>query len=172
MAATGGGCKLPAWSTEAAGPKPRAEAARPTRVRIPAIGVDARVIALGLNRDGTVQVPRAFAATGWYRPGPEPGERGPAVIIGHLDSWTGPAVFARLSELRSGNLIRVARADGSHVVFTVDRVEHWPKSDFPTRRVYGRTRGAVLRLVTCSGAFDETSGHYLDNTIVYASRRA
>jgi sortase (surface protein transpeptidase) len=145
-------------------------AAPPRRIQIPAIGVSAPVIALGLNPDHTLETPRVWGETGWYKPGPEPGERGPAVVVGHVDSTTGPAVFYRLREIRRGNVITIRRSDGSSVRFRVQRVEHWPKSDFPTSRVYGHTRGAVLRLVTCSGNFNRSTGHYVDNTIVYASR--
>jgi LPXTG-site transpeptidase (sortase) family protein len=145
-------------------------AAAPHRIWIPAIGVSAPVISLGLNRDGTMQTPRAWGSTGWYKPGPEPGERGAAVITGHVDSTTGPAVFYRLRAVRRGDVIRIRRSDRSVVRFRVQRVERWAKSEFPTRRVYGRTRGAVLRIVTCSGNFDRSTGHYVDNTIVYASR--
>jgi hypothetical protein len=147
-------------------------AAAPRRISIPAIGVSAPVVALGLHHDGTLQTPRRWAATGWYKPGPEPGERGPAVIVGHVDSKTGPAVFYRLRELAPGDLIRIRRADAEHslIRFRVQRVERWPKAEFPARRVYGPTRGAALRLVTCSGSFDRATGHYADNTIVYAAR--
>lgn len=108
---------------------------------------------------------------GWYEPGPEPGERGPAVIAGHVDSTDGPAIFYRLRELRRGNLIYIRRADGSLVRFRVEGLERWPKSEFPTRRVFGtKSRISVLRLVTCSGNFDRSTGHYVDNTIVYAVR--
>src|SRR4051794_14607572 len=117
-----------------------------------------------------MQTPRAWADAGWYKPGPEPGERGPAVIVGHVDSTTGPAVFYELRALRRGDRIRVRRSDGSTVTFRVQRSERWPKSRFPTRRVYGPTRGSALRLVTCSGNFDTSTGHYVDNTIVYAHR--
>jgi LPXTG-site transpeptidase (sortase) family protein len=147
-----------------------AHAAPPRRISIPAIGVDAPVIALGLNADGTLQTPRQWGDTGWYKPGPEPGERGAAVIAGHVDSTTGPAVFYRLRAVRAGDEISIRRGDGSVVRFRVQRVERWPKSDFPTRRVYGPTHGAVLRLVTCAGNFNRSTGHYVDNTIVYASR--
>jgi hypothetical protein len=145
-------------------------AAAPRRIQIPAIGVSAPVIALGLNHDGTLQTPTQWQETGWYKPGPEPGERGAAVVTGHVDSTTGPAVFYRLRSLRPGDLIRIVRSDGTTVRFRVQRLERWPKSDFPARRVYGPTTGAVLRLVTCSGNFDSSTGHYVDNTIVYASR--
>ena len=147
-----------------------AQAPRPRRIAIPAIGVSARVVGLGLNVDRTMQTPRDFAQTGWYRPGPEPGERGAAVIVGHVDSRRGPAVFYRLRELRRGDLIRIVRAGGSVVRFRVEGLERWRKAEFPTRRVFRRTRVSTLRLVTCSGPFDAASGHYLDNTIVYAVR--
>jgi sortase (surface protein transpeptidase) len=146
------------------------EAARPRAIRIPAIGVSARVIPLGLNPDGTMQTPQNFSDTGWYKPWREPGERGTAVITGHVDSVDGPAVFYRLRDLRRGNIIRIARADGSVVRFRVEGLERWPKAEFPTRRVFRRTRTAALRLVTCSGNFDASTGHYVDNTIVYAAR--
>jgi LPXTG-site transpeptidase (sortase) family protein len=144
--------------------------APPRRIRIPAIGVSAPIVPLGLNKDHTIEVPQHFTDTGWYRPGPDPGEQGPAVIVGHVDSKTGPAAFYRLRELKRGDQVLIRRADRSTVRFRVSGLERWPKAKFPTRRVYARTRGPVLRLVTCSGAFDSSSGHYEDNTIVFASR--
>ena len=146
------------------------EAPRPTAIRVPAIGVRARVIPLGLNPDGTMQTPAGFSETGWYKPWREPGERGAAVITGHVDSVDGPAVFYRLRDLRRGDIIRIARADRSVVRFRVEGLERWPKAAFPTHRVFRPTRVAALRLVTCSGDFDESTGHYVDNTIVYAVR--
>ena len=146
------------------------EAAPPRSIRIPAIGVRARVIPLGLSTDGTMQTPRDFSVTGWYKPWREPGERGAAVITGHVDSVDGPAVFYRLRDLRRGSIIRVVRADGSVVRFRVEGLERWPKAAFPTRRVFRPTRISTLRLVTCSGNFDASTGHYVDNTIVYAAR--
>ena len=147
------------------------DAAPPRRIAIPAIGVSARVVPLGREPDGTMQTPRVWEEAGWYEPGPEPGERGPAVIAGHVDSTDGPAVFYRLRELHRGNLILIRRAGGSLVRFRVEGLERWPKSEFPTRRVFGRkSRISVLRLVTCSGDFDRSTGHYVDNTIVYAVR--
>jgi hypothetical protein len=146
------------------------EAARPRHIEIPAIGVSAAVIPLGLEPDGTMQTPANWGDTGWYEPGNEPGERGPGVIAGHVDSTSGPAVFYRLRKLRRGNLIRVRRADGSVVRFRVEGLERWPKATFPTRRVFGRTPISTLRLVTCGGSFDSSTGHYVDNTIVYAAR--
>jgi hypothetical protein len=158
------------WLVLRGGSDAQAGAAPPRRIVIPAIGVSAPVGPLGLKQDGTLEVPRDYGKAGWYADGPEPGEKGPAVIVGHVDSNTGPAVFFRLRELRRGDTIRVARTDGSSVRFTVTRIEQWPKAAFPTSRVYGRTRGAVLRLVTCSGDFDPATGHYAKNTIVFASQ--
>jgi sortase (surface protein transpeptidase) len=145
-------------------------AAPPRRIRIPAIGVSAPVVPLGLNPDRSLEVPQKWGNTGWYTGGPEPGERGPAVIAGHVDSTSGPAVFYRLGELDRGNLIHVRRADGSVASFRVQGIERWPKDRFPTRRVYHPTHTSTLRLITCGGAFNRSTGHYLDNTIVYATR--
>jgi sortase (surface protein transpeptidase) len=146
------------------------DAAAPRRIRIPAIGVSASVGPLRLDSHGRMQTPKNFAATGWFEPGREPGEAGPAVIAGHVDSKSGPAVFYKLRKLRHGDTILIVRADGTAVHFRVEGLERWPKSEFPTRKVFGHTRAATLRLVTCSGNFDPASGHYKDNTIVYAVR--
>jgi hypothetical protein len=145
-------------------------AAPPRWIRIRAIGVSAAVIPLHLNPDRTLQTPERWEQTGWYVGGPEPGERGPAVVAGHVDSTSGPAVFYRLGQLHRGASILIRRVDRSVVRFRVDRVERWPKDRFPTGRVYRRTADAELRLITCGGAFDSSTGHYQDNTIVYASR--
>lgn len=148
----------------------RPRAALPARISIPAIGVDARVIRLGLDRNGALEVPGRWGDAGWYVHSPRPGDPGPAVMAGHVDSTSGPAVFYRLGALRRGAAIRVARADGTTAHFRVQRVERWPKAHFPTRRVYGDTRRPTLRLITCGGAFDSGTGHYTDNTIVFAVR--
>jgi hypothetical protein len=147
---------------------PRRRPAPPVRIEIAAIGVSAAVIRLGLNRDGSLEVPSRFEDTGWWTGGARPGERGPAVIAGHVDSRTGPAVFFRLDRLRARDPIVVVRRGGSRVRFLVQRVARYRKAAFPTAAVYGSTRGPTLRLITCSGAFDAASGHYLDNTVVYA----
>jgi sortase (surface protein transpeptidase) len=149
----------------------RSHRPRPVSLEIPAIGVRARLVPLGLNADGTLEVPARFDDAGWWAGGSRPGERGPAVVAGHVDSRTGPAVFFRLSQLRAGDRIAVVRRDGSRVHFVVRRTERFPKARFPTARVYGATRAATLRVITCSGAFDRASGHYLDNTVVFATRR-
>ena len=146
------------------------EAAPPRTIRIPAIGVSSRVIPLRLNPDGTMQTPRSVSVTGWYKPWREPGERGTAVVTGHVDSVRGPGVFYRLRDLHRGDLIVIRRADRSVVRFRVEGLERWPKAEFPTRRVFRPTRISTLRLVTCSGNFDASTGHYVDNTIVYAAR--
>jgi sortase family protein len=150
-------------------PRRAQRAARPVQIEIPAIGVKARIIRLGLNPDRSLEVPANFADTGWWSGGPRPGESGPAVIAGHVDSHTGPAVFYKIGDLRPGDAIVVDRRDGSRARFTVLGSERYPKAHFPTARVYGRTEGATLRLITCSGTFDQSTGHYLDNTVVYAN---
>ncbi len=147
------------------------EAADPLRVEIPRVGIAASVVPLGLEPSGALEVPGNFGETGWWTGGPEPGEQGPAVIAGHVDSTSGPAVFYRLRELRPGDTVTVHRADGSAVDFVVDRVDQHPKAAFPTDAVYGQTPGAELRLITCGGTFDDASGHYLANFIVFAERR-
>jgi len=138
-------------------------------VVIPDIGVDAPVVDLGRNPDGTLQVPD-WQDAGWYARGPEAGERGPAVIVGHVDSEAGPAVFYRLDELQPGAPIDVDLDDGAGSVrYLVDRIERFPKDAFPTLDVYGLTPGPELRLITCDGEFDTSTGHYVDNLVVYAT---
>jgi hypothetical protein len=149
------------------GPDPSGTAVRPARVRVPAIGVDAPLEELTLDAAGALQAPTRFGDAGWYAAGTVPGDVGPAVIAGHVDSRTGPAVFFRLSELRPGDLVEVARG-GTWVRFQVVAVERYPKSRFPTDRVYGPTPDPQLRLITCGGVFDRARRSYLDNTVVYA----
>jgi sortase (surface protein transpeptidase) len=158
--------ELPVARTGAA---PRQQRAIPVRISIPAIGVDARVIPLGLNRDHTVEVPKNFAETGWFKPGPEPGEQGAAVVLGHLASRRGPGVFIRLRELKPGAVIRIRLADRSTVRFVARSMIRVPKNRFPTNRVYARTPQPTLRLVTCAGALDPVTGHHPDNYIVFAT---
>ncbi|WP_327590545.1 class F sortase [Nonomuraea sp. NBC_00507] len=146
------------------------EAARPTAVYIPSIGVAAPLTELGLDTRGAIENPPLDAPNlaGWYRYGPVPGQRGAAVITGHLDTRSGPAVFARLKEVKRGDQVQVLRADRSVAVFVVDKVEHTPKARFPAKKVYGKLAYPGLRLVTCGGAFDRQAHSYRDNTIVYA----
>jgi sortase (surface protein transpeptidase) len=144
-------------------------ASPPVRVQIPALGVTSRIMELGLERDGSMEVPPGAYPVGWYDGSPTPGQLGPAVLAGHVD-WEGePGAFYGLRELRPGDTVVVDRADGTVATFTVDRVEKHSKDDFPTDEVYGDIDHAGLRLITCGGAFDEDSGDYRDNIIVFAS---
>jgi sortase (surface protein transpeptidase) len=147
-----------------------AQAADPIRIRVPSIGIDAPIDPLTVNAKGVLPPPSSFHRAGWWRAGPEPGERGAAVIVGHVDSYRGPAVFFRLPTMRTGAKIFVDRADGSTVVFAEQRIERRPKDAFPTGSVYGRTADAQLRLITCGGRFDQVKRRYLDDVIVFAHR--
>ncbi|MFF0413828.1 class F sortase [Kitasatospora sp. NPDC004745] len=166
--ATGGSAAGTGATTPPPAPKPFAASA-PTRLLIPSAGVDAPVTGLGLNPDGTVEVPAADRAgeVGWYRNGPTPGETGPAVLIGHYDTAHGPAVFQRVPKLRPGDLIQVRRADGGTVGFRVRELLQAAKDRFPTETVYGDTPAPALRLITCGGRIG-TDGHWTDNIIVLA----
>ena len=149
-----------------------ADVAEPVSVAIPAIGVTSDLIRLGLNDDGTVQVPPLGAddTAGWYERGPAPGAVGPAVLLGHVDSAQyGPGVFFDLGAVTAGDTVEVARADGTVAEFVVDRVEVHPKAEFPTIDVYGNTDDAQLRLITCGGDFDPSVRSYEDNIIVFAT---
>lgn len=138
-------------------------------LEIPAIGVSTPLAVLGLNADRTMQVPTNFAMAGWYRYGPVPGQPGPAVVAGHVDSRSGPAVFYRLSDLSAGDEVHVRAADGTTATFVVQRVEQHPKDAFPHEQVYGQTAGPELRLITCGGVFDRRQRAHRDNVIVYAT---
>jgi sortase (surface protein transpeptidase) len=144
----------------------------PVRLRIPKIQLTTSLEPLGRAPDGTVEVPNRFDLAGWYAPGPRPGDPGSAVILGHVDSDRGPAVFYRLRELRPGDQLTVTRADGSSVRFVVQRTQQHPKDRFPTDDVYYPTLTPTLRLVTCGGQFDSTTGHYKSNIIVFATARS
>jgi sortase (surface protein transpeptidase) len=141
----------------------------PVRLEIDRIGVATSLQRLGRARDRTVEVPSEWDVAGWYEDGPRPGDPGSAVVLGHVDSRTGPAVFYRLRELRRGDRIEVVRSDRSRVSFRVDQVSQYDKRRFPTNEVYYPTLRPQLRLVTCGGPFDRASGHYVDNVIVFAS---
>ena len=150
---------------------PSERLARPVRVRIPAIGVDARLRPIGLHDDGSMEVPD-FGMAGWYRLGPRPGEPGPAVVVAHVDSYEGPDVFFRLRELSPGDEIEVRHKDGTWSRFVVQSTEQQLKEKLPVDRIWNRTRDPVLRLVTCGGEFDEVERHYRSNVIVYAGPAA
>ncbi|OIQ81558.1 sortase family protein [mine drainage metagenome] len=139
----------------------------PVRLQIPAIGVDSTLMPLGLNADGTMQVPPSGFPAGWYTGAPTPGELGPAIIAGHVD-WNGPGVFYELRRVVPGDTISVTRADTRVVVFRVTRVAQYPKVAFPTSLVYGNVDYAGLRLITCGGSWDAQAHHYVDDTVVFA----
>lgn len=140
----------------------------PVAITIPALKIDSRLIGLRKDPDGSLQVPEDPQRAGWYSQGPAPGDAGPAVIVGHVDSYRGPGIFARLDRLTLGDLIDVRRADGSVVAFVVTSVETFAKRDFPTESVYVGDGTSSLRLVTCGGEFDAKSKSYLSNVVVFA----
>lgn len=143
----------------------------PVRLRIPAIGVDTSLERLHVMRDRTLQTPVDYARAGWFAEGPEPGQVGPAVVAGHIDSTSGPAVFFRLGKLRRGDTVQVTLRDTRVVTFVVDTMQRFAKKDFPTDTVYGPTPDPQLRLITCTGRFDASVRSYVDNLVVSAHLR-
>jgi sortase (surface protein transpeptidase) len=145
----------------------------PVSLDIPVIDVHAAMQSVGLDEDNTIEVPAPgphYNDPAWYRYSPTPGELGPAIIVGHVDSAAeGPSVFFDLGALRRDDKIAVTREDGQVAKFEVDEVRTFSKEEFPTKRVYGRTDHAALRLITCGGPFDEVAGHYVANIVVFAS---
>ncbi|WP_203336072.1 class F sortase [Nocardioides limicola] len=141
-------------------------ASTPVRVQIPAIDVDSELMGLGLQEDGTMEVPPAGFPAGWYVGAPTPGELGPAIIAGHV-RWRGPGVFRDLEKLRPGDEVIVTREDGSVATFRATRVENHLKSEFPTQEVYGDIDHVGLRLITCGG-LDPATRTFNDNVIVFA----
>ncbi|MFI7480919.1 class F sortase, partial [Kocuria sp. M1R5S2] len=142
----------------------------PVSVRIPAVDAASELLHLGLRADGSLEVPPAHpgAPASWYVSSPTPGERGPAVLLGHVNATGGgPGVFAGLRGLSPGDTIEILRADGTTAVFAVDRGEQYAKDAFPTAAVYGDTTGAELRLITCDG-YEPATGRFDDNYVVYA----
>ena len=147
----------------------------PVSVAIPAIGVDSKLLHLGLNSDGTIQVPSLETSSGeaaWYKYSATPGQIGSSVIEGHLDSRQGAAVFFRLGALRPGDTVDITLADGITAIFRITGVREYAKSKFPAKAIYGATDYAALRLITCGGTFDYATGHYLSSTVVFASLTA
>jgi hypothetical protein len=144
----------------------------PVFVDIPAIGVHSKLLHLGVNADGSIEVPSVATSASkaaWYKYSATPGQIGSAVIEGHVDSHHGPAVFFRLGALRPGDHIDVTLADGIIGIFRVTGVREYAKSKFPARIIYGATDYAALRLITCGGTFDYATGHYRSSTVVFAS---
>ncbi|WP_146607534.1 class F sortase [Spongiactinospora gelatinilytica] len=177
-----GGPGVPLTAAEPAAPPPmpsvkapppvRTDArTRPTKISIPAIGVSAGLMSLGVQKNREIAVPPLSKPklAGWYQHGPVPGQIGPAVILGHVNNRQGPAVFARLHQVKRGQKIRITRTDGKVLEFTVDGVEKIRKARFPTARVYSNLNDASLRVITCGGIYDPRRHSYTDNIIVYAT---
>lgn len=144
-------------------------ASAPVALAVPAIGARTEAFMdLGLDPAGALEVPPDARTAGWFTRSPAPGATGPSVIAGHVDYAGVPGVFVRLHELGAGDEIAVRRADGTEAVFEAYRVQRYPKSAFPTEQVYGDTDGPELRLITCGGVFDRSTGDYLDNVVAYA----
>ena len=163
----------------AGGRGPSLRRSMPVSVKIPAIGVNSSLLHLGINRDGTIQVPSLYGRpneAAWFKYSVTPGQFGASVIEGHVDTRQGPAVFFRLGALRPGNRVEVTLADGVTAVFRVTGVRQYQKAHFPSKIIYGASGYAALHLITCGGAFDYATGHYLSSTVVFAtlasSRRA
>ncbi|MFG2063027.1 class F sortase [Micromonospora sp. NPDC048871] len=164
--AAGGGAEPPARETVAAPAAPR-----PVRLTVATVDINAPVKPVGDAADGTIDVPplSRHEETGWYDRGPVPGEPGPAVIVGHVDTKSGPSVFYDLHKLRVGETVEVQRADGSVAVFTVDSVERFPKDQLPADRIYGHDGPPSLRLITCGGQWLGGATGYADNVIAFAT---
>jgi hypothetical protein len=144
----------------------------PVSVSIPAIGVRSKLLHLGLNKDGTIQVPNLNTSANeaaWYKYSATPGQIGTSVIEGHVDSYGGPAVFYRLGALSPGNRVSVTLADGITAVFRVTGVREYAKDKYPADTIYAPANFAALRLITCGGDFDAATGHYLNSVVVFAS---
>lgn len=143
----------------------------PVALDVPSIGIEhAPLTRYGLDKSGAVAIPPSRKGTpaGWFTGSPTPGQLGPSVIVGHVDSDSGPSIFFRLGQLRAGDRASVTLANGKVAVFEVDSVERFAKSNFPTLRVYGNLDHAGLRLITCGGAYDTSIHHYVDTIVVYA----
>jgi LPXTG-site transpeptidase (sortase) family protein len=161
---------VPSQTAEAPGGLADAPApALPVELTIPTIGVHASMVHLGLEPNGSLQVPSSIAVAGWYTGSPRPGAVGSSVIAGHVDSLSGPGVFYRLGTLRPGDRVYVSRADGTMAVFSVTKIQTYEKDAFPTAEVYGPAPDPELRLITCGGTFDPATGHYLSNVVAYAT---
>ncbi len=152
----------------AAGSTPARRQAPPVRIRIPRIGVDSALTDLQVQSDGHLGTPDDPEVAGWWSQGPAPGGPGTAVIVGHVDSLTGPAVFAGLSVLRPGDTVTVEAADGTTSSFTVQALRSYAKDEFPDEAVFGDTPGPSLRLITCGGSYDRSSREYLSNLVAFA----
>jgi LPXTG-site transpeptidase (sortase) family protein len=159
---------VPAGKIAAAPPARAVTVPAPTGLVIPKIGVKTRLIRLGVTAAGTLQVPSTTAVAGWYTGSPRPGATGSSVIAGHIDSYRGPGIFYNLHDLKPGDLVYVQRGRSSVAEFRVTAVRMYLKAKFPTQEIYGPVPNAQLRLITCGGTFDYSTGHYLSNVVVFA----
>ncbi|MEV7005380.1 class F sortase [Streptosporangium sp. NPDC051022] len=179
-----GGLEVPLTAADPTAPPPlpvvqppaplKSKGVRPRKLAIPRIGVLAPLMPLGIDAKKEIQTPPLSKPNqaGWYKNGPIPGQQGPSVVLGHVNTRGGAAVFSRLKEIRRGDKIKISRTDGSVAEFTVDGVEQVSKKAFPSKRVYGNTGEATLRLITCGGVYNQQTHHYTDNIIVYATLSA
>lgn len=147
--------------TSGSGPPPLAMA-------IPTVGISSSLVRLHVGGDGALGAPGSFGVAGWWAEGPEPGSPGAAVLVGHVDSYTGPGIFYRLEDVKPGAEVQVSRSDGSVLAFTVDGTRQFAKDQFPVQEIYGPTATPSLRLITCGGHFDRQRGEYDDNVVVFA----
>jgi len=144
----------------------------PVSLRVPALGIDTKLLGLRKDRSGVLQVPEDAQRAGWYSQGPAPGASGAAVIVGHVDSYEGPGIFVGLSTLKGGAEIDIRRSDGTTARFVVQSVESYSKTDFPTQQVYRSDGSPSLRLITCGGSFDRQAKSYEENVVVFATPEA
>lgn len=146
---------------------PRSE---PTHVNISAVGINYPIITVGREADGAMEIPKLYdPVVGWYKYSPTPGEIGPTVLVGHVDTQKGPSVFWRLRDLKAGDEVEVTRADGQVIKYKVEALKQFDQNNFPSAEVYGNIDHAGLRLITCGGTFDRKTGAYTANTVVFAS---
>ena len=139
----------------------------PCRIVIRSIGVDAPIIELGLRSNGTLEVPTVYSEAGWWKGGGKPGKLGSTVSVGHIDDRRGPAVFYKLPKLKAGDVVEIMRVKKKPVRYVIEDLGRWAKSNFPSEIVYGPTPIAELRLITCGGVFNRSTGHYTDNIIAF-----
>lgn len=164
--------KQPQVAIKAEAPTPiTAPQSVPTRLKIPAIGLEATINTVGLNKDGTMEVPdpNLKNTVGWYKYSPTPGELGPSIIVGHVVDYVGPSVFWHLQDLHPGDEFTVDREDSSTLLFKVNSIEQYSQEAFPTDKVYSNINFAGIRLITCGGVYNPKTGHYTLNTVVYGS---
>jgi LPXTG-site transpeptidase (sortase) family protein len=169
------GHKLEPLKTYSAKPAPAATAIQPlprsvpVHITVPSVGIDVPVMTVGRDAQGSIEMPPLFDwTTGWYKYSPTPGEVGPSVIVGHVDTYKGISVFWRLRDIKQGDIINIKRADGRTVKFKVTALKQFSQSNFPTQEVYGNIKYPGLRLITCGGSFDKQTESYTQNTVVYA----